>query len=52
MIIKETLDQSKYTFSLQLISTDEQVQELINEFEIDDHFREKNQLSLNGRYNF
>jgi hypothetical protein len=42
--------ESKFKFSVQLISTREQVQKLINEFEVNDELREKGQLSLTGLY--
>ncbi len=41
---------SKFKFSLQLISTKEQVKELINEFEINDQLREQGLLGLSGLY--
>jgi hypothetical protein len=41
---------SKSKFSLQLIATREQVQDLIHEFEPDIELQKKDQLSLNGLY--
>jgi hypothetical protein len=46
--MKYSSEKTKDNFSLELISTREQAQELINEFEMNDQLREKGQLSLNG----
>jgi hypothetical protein len=42
--------ESKLKFSLQSISTREQIQKLIDDFEINDELREKGKLSLVGLY--
>jgi hypothetical protein len=47
-IITPPPDKSKLKFSLQLIATREQIQDLIREFEPDIEFQKKDQLSLNG----
>jgi hypothetical protein len=39
---------SKLEFSLELITTSEQIQDLINEFEPNIELKKKGQLSLNG----
>jgi len=47
-IITHPNKDSKLEFSLELITTSEQVQDLINEFEPNIELKKKGQLSLNG----
>ena len=47
-IITPPNGKSRSPFSLQLIATDDQVKDLIQEFEPNTQLQEKGQLSLNG----
>ena len=49
-MLKNPSGNSKDALSVQLISIREEVQELINEFEINDQLRKKGQIGLDGLY--
>ncbi|CAF0825498.1 unnamed protein product [Adineta ricciae] len=48
VMLKTPKTDSKFEFSLEIVNTCEQVQELIKEFELNDEIREKGHLSLKG----